>query len=174
MIKALMPALNAIKFLVTGIVDLVSNVLGVLLEIFTFGLMDTSGMYGFEATGASFDSMVDYGLGGNPQSAGPAGAAGGQGMAEGGMVKATPGGVQVTVAEGGQDEIISPIDKVPGFGNNNNIEIDYDKQAQTTAKAVAAAMANVQVKTVHNSWDTRSQMATGGVTQVMIKNTGIA
>ena len=165
-VTVLMPALNAIKFLVTGIVDLVMNVLGVFMEMATFGLADTSGMFGFEATGASFDSMVDYGLGGNPQSAGPAGAAGGQGMAEGGMVKATPGGVQVTVAEGGQDEIISPIDKVPGFGNNN-VEIDYDKMA----RANAAAMSNVTVSSApFNSWGSRSQMATDGVNVNQLKN----
>jgi len=34
------------------------------------------------------------------------------GLAEGGMVKATPGGVQATIGEGGEDELVTPLSKV--------------------------------------------------------------
>lgn len=37
-------------------------------------------------------------------------------LAEGGIVKATPGGVQATIGEGGQDEMVIPLDRAKEFG----------------------------------------------------------
>lgn len=43
----------------------------------------------------------------------------GIGMASGGVVKATPGGIQATVAEGGESELITPLSKVGGLVDIN-------------------------------------------------------
>ena len=79
-----------------GIVDLVTNIIGGLLEFFTFGMADTSGMYGFDATAASYGSMVDYGFGGNDVSSGPAASMNdGTISPEGLVVKSPKGSIQL-------------------------------------------------------------------------------
>lgn len=41
-------------------------------------------------------------------------------LAEGGIVKARPGGIQATIGEGGQDEAVIPLDKAGQFGGGGN------------------------------------------------------
>lgn len=38
-------------------------------------------------------------------------------LADGGIVRATPGGIQATIGEGGRDEAVIPLDKAGGFGS---------------------------------------------------------
>jgi hypothetical protein len=46
-------------------------------------------------------------------------------LAEGGIVKSRPGGVQATIGEGGQDEAVIPLDKAGsmGFGGGTTINV---------------------------------------------------
>lgn len=44
-------------------------------------------------------------------------------LAEGGIVKARPGGIQATIGEGGQDEAVIPLDRAGDFMPKNNITI---------------------------------------------------
>jgi hypothetical protein len=46
-------------------------------------------------------------------------------LAEGGIVKATPGGVHAIIGEGGQDEMVIPLDKgnAPNVGTKINIQV---------------------------------------------------
>lgn len=44
-------------------------------------------------------------------------------LAEGGIVKATPGGVRATIGEGGRDEAVIPLDSMAGMGTKINITV---------------------------------------------------
>lgn len=65
-------------------------------------------------------------------------------LAEGGIVKATPGGIQATIGEGGQDEAVIPLDRAGEFGlggggmtiNFNGPIMGNESQAQEFAKTI--------------------------------------
>jgi actin-related protein len=60
-------------------------------------------------------NFVAAGLVGTAMAAQAANIAGVQ-LAEGGIVKARPGGIQATIGEGGQDEMVIPLDRAAEFG----------------------------------------------------------
>ena len=165
-IKLLMPLINAIKLILTGVVDLVMNVVAAAMEAITFGMADTEGMFGFEGTQASYDSMVDYGFGGEDVGSGPAGAK--PGMAAGGVVTKP---TEVVVGEGGEPEAIVPLSKANqmGFGGNNTTvqaqsEFDYDKLAQ------AMGNVNLTATTKFDDFGSRSNLAQTGIKNNQLKN----
>lgn len=65
-------------------------------------------------------------------------------LAEGGIVRATPGGVQATIGEGGQDEAVIPLDRAGEFGfggggvtiNFNGPIMGNESQAMEFARAI--------------------------------------
>jgi hypothetical protein len=40
-------------------------------------------------------------------------------MADGGIIKASPGGTLALIGEGGKDEAVIPLDRMGGMGGNN-------------------------------------------------------
>ena len=151
LVTPLLPLFEALNVVISFIVDYMNS--GGLFGI----LMGQGNFDRTAAAGRSFGSSIGLGDEDGP---------GSPKMAKGGMVKATPGGTSIIAGEGGSDEVIMPLEKVPGFGNNN-MEIDYDKMA----RANAAAMSNVQVASApFNSWGSRSQMATDGINVNQLKN----
>jgi len=70
-------------------------------------------------------------------------------LAEGGIVKSRPGGIQATIGEGGQDEAVIPLDRAGdlGFGGGSSINITVNggllgdqASAYEFAKAVDVAL----------------------------------
>jgi hypothetical protein len=45
-------------------------------------------------------------------------------LADGGIIKATPGGMLALIGEGGKDEAVIPLDRLPKGGNTYNITIN--------------------------------------------------
>ena len=165
-VKALMPVINFIKLALTAVVDTINAIVGGLLEVLTLGMADTSGMYNYDNTAASYDSMVDYGFGGEDVGSGPAGAK--PGMKDGGVVTKE---TEVVVGEGGEAEAIVPLSKANqmGFGGNNTTiqaqpEFDYDKLAQ------AMGNVNLTATTKFDDFGSRSNLAQTGIKNNQLKN----
>jgi inorganic pyrophosphatase len=45
-------------------------------------------------------------------------------LADGGIIKATPGGMLALIGEGGKDEAVIPLDRLPSGGNTYNITVN--------------------------------------------------
>lgn len=89
-------------------------------------------------------NFVAAGLVGTAMAAQAANIAGVQ-LAEGGIVRARPGGIQATIGEGGQDEAVIPLDRAGefGFGGGGNVTVIFqgpvmgdESQAREFALAV--------------------------------------
>jgi len=164
-VKALMPVINFIKLALAAVVDTINAIVGGLLEIFTLGMADTSGMYNYDSTAASFDSMVDYGFGGNDLGSGPAGAK--PGLEDGGIATKA---VEVVVGEGGEHEAIVPLSKASqmGFGGDTTVqaqpEFNYDKLASAMGKV------NLTATTKFDDFGSRSNLAQTGIKNNTLKN----
>ena len=164
-VKALMPVINFIKLALAAVVDTLNAIIGGLLEIFTLGMADTSGMYNYDSTAASFDSMVDYGFGGNDLGSGPAGAK--PGLEDGGIATKA---VEVVVGEGGEHEAIVPLSKASqmGFGGDTTVqaqpEFNYDKLASAMGKV------NLTATTKFDDFGSRSNLAQTGIKNNTLKN----
>jgi len=150
-VKFLNPLIQALRVVISSVVDYIES--GGLFGILT-------GQGNFDRTASAFEGYKSSFSG--EEEKGPAAS-----MAVGGMVKAKPGGTTIVAGEGGSDEVIMPIEKVPGFANNtsNNIEIDYDKMA----RANAAAMSNVTVETRFDDFKSRSVTAQSGINNNRVK-----
>lgn len=81
-------------------------------------------------------------------------------MATGGLIKPKAGGVDITAAEAGEAELITPVSKaaetlatMTGADKNQNTAIDYDK--------MASAMAKVTVKTDYSGFGSKTQQGNG-------------
>ena len=95
------------------------------------------------------------------------------GMAQGGVVKATPGGVPITAGEGGEDEVITPLSKVEQtFGGSN---IDYDKMAAANNKPQQQQPMNIKVEQRNDGYSFNSSTASQGRYQQIARyNTSFA
>ena len=94
-------------------------------------------------------------------------------MAQGGVVKATPGGVPITAGEGGEDEVITPLSKVEQtFGGSN---IDYDKMAAANNTPQQQQPMNIKVEQRNDGYSFNSSTASQGRYQQIARyNTSFA
>ena len=84
-------------------------------------------------------------------------------LAEGGIVKARPGGIQATIGEGGQDEAVIPLDRAGEFmGGGGNITIivnggllGSDSEAHEFAKAVDRELLKLRQNNESVAFDSR-------------------
>lgn len=85
-------------------------------------------------------------------------------MAEGGIVKARPGGIQATIGEGGQDEAVIPLDRAGefGMGGGGSVTIHFtgpvlgnDSQAREFAVAVDRELLKLRQNNESVSFDDR-------------------
>lgn len=75
-------------------------------------------------------------------------------LAEGGIVKARPGGIQATIGEGGQDEAVIPLDRAGEFMPRNNITLNVYGGLlgdQATARQLAMAIDSEMLKLRQNN-----------------------
>jgi hypothetical protein len=169
-VKDIMPLLNAVKLILTFVVDVIRNIvdfIDIAINKFTLGFLGKDKeMTGFGATAASYGSMMDYGMDGGDLSSGPAGAK--PGLKDGGVATKA---VEVVVGEGGENEAIVPLSKASqmGFAPPNTTvqaqpEFDYDK--------LASAMGNVNLTatTKFDDFGSRSNLAQTGIKNNTLKN----
>lgn len=88
-------------------------------------------------------------------------------LAEGGIVRARPGGIQATIGEGGQDEAVIPLDRAGDFGfggggGGNNISINVygglmgsETEAHEFAKAIDRELLKLRQNNESVSFDSR-------------------
>ena len=170
-VKDIMPLLNAVKLILTFVVDVIRNIvdfIDIAINKFTLGFLGKDKeMTGFGATAASYGSMMDYGMDGGDLSSGPAGSMkDGTISSEGLVVKHPKGSLNLD----GEDDAIVGTNLLGGGNNTTNTtvqaqpEFDYDK--------LASAMGNVNLTatTKFDDFGSRSNLAQTGIKNNTLKN----
>jgi inorganic pyrophosphatase len=63
-------------------------------------------------------------------------------LAEGGIVKARPGGILANIGEGGKDEAVIPLDKLENMMKGNGTQVNFYGNITITTKEAADAFFN--------------------------------